>query len=179
MSPGVALASLADSATAEIKIPIRLAELRFLDLALGADPAPLAVELRAEVAGVDARWQGKVVRTGASLSARNRMVEVLVQVDDPYASQPPLVPGTFVAASITGRRIDAVYTIPRAAVRDDDTVLLLDDQNRVEIRAVEVLQRTREAVLVTGSLTDGERLILTPLVTVMPGMPVRLAEGDA
>ena len=128
---------------------------------------------------MDARWQGKVVRTGASLSARNRMVEVLVQVDDPYASQPPLVPGTFVAASITGRRIDAVYTIPRAAVRDDDTVLLLDDQNRVEIRAVEVLQRTREAVLVTGSLTDGERLILTPLVTVMPGMPVRLAEGDA
>lgn len=178
VSPGIGLAALADSNTVEVEVPLRLADLQFLDLSLGQDPSPLAVDLQAQVAGNAAQWQGRVVRTGSSLTPGNRMVPVIVAVDQPYATEPPLVAGSFLRASFEGRRIESAMAVPRTALRDDDTVLLMDSENRLEIRAVEVLQRTETTALVTRGLHDGERLVLTPLVTIVPGMPLRTAQGE-
>jgi RND family efflux transporter MFP subunit len=173
VAPGQGLCQLADNATAEVMVPVRLNELAYLDLSLGQDPRPLSVRLRAQVAGEDAVWQGQVVRTGASLDPRNRMASLVVRVDAPYSGAVALIPGTFVQATVEGRTIPSVHSIPRSALRDDGTVLLLDAKNLLEIRLVTVFQRTGNEVLIDSGLRDGDRLITTPLVTIVPGMPLR------
>ena len=178
VSPGVGLTALADRAKVEVEVPLRMADLQYLDLGLGQDTTPLPVALRAQVAGSPAEWEGNVVRTGSALTPGNRMVPVIVAVERPYATDPPLMPGTFLRASIAGRHLDAALAIPRSALRDDDTVLLMDGDSRLEIRAVEVLQRTESVALITRGLQDGEQLVLTPLVTIVPGMPLRVAAGE-
>ena len=173
--PGQGLCQLADSAAAEVIVPVRLSELAFLDLSLGQDPRPLSVRLEAEVAGANAVWQGQVVRTGASLDPRNRMASLVVRVDAPYAGPVALVPGTFVQATVEGRTLPSLHSIPRSALRDDGTVLILDAQDRLEIRPVTLFQRTGDEVLIDSGLRDGDRLITTPLVTIVPGMPLRIS----
>jgi hypothetical protein len=154
-------------------VPVRLSELAYLDLSLGKDPRPLPVRLQAQVAGQAAVWQGQLVRTGASLDPRNRMASLVVRVDAPYSGAVALVPGTFVQVTVQGRTMPSLHSIPRSALRDDGTVLLLGAQNQLEIRAVNVFQRTGDEVLIDSGLRDGDRLITTPLVTIVPGMPLR------
>lgn len=175
VAPGQGLCQLADSAAAEVMVPVRLQELTYLDLTLGADPRPLAVRLKAQVAGQTAAWQGQVVRTGASLDPRNRMATLIVRVESPYAGSAPLIPGTFVQATIDGRTAPSLHSIPRSALRDDNTVLLLDAKNTLEIRSVTVFQRVGTEALIDSGLRDGDRLITTPLVTIVPGMPLRIS----
>lgn len=173
VAPGQGLCQLADSAAAEVLVPVRLSELAYLDLSLGQDPRPLSVRLQAQVAGQDAVWQGQVVRTGASLDPRNRMASLVVRVDAPYSGGVALVPGTFVQATVEGRTVPSLHSIPRSALRDDGTVLILDAKSQLEIRSVTVFQRTGNEVLIDSGLRDGDRLITTPLVTIVPGMPLR------
>lgn len=178
VGPGQALCQLADSAAAEVTVPVRLADLAHLELSLGADPRALTVALDAQVAGAPASWTGEVVRTGASLDPLNRMASLIVRVDAPYAGKTPLIPGTFVHARIQGRLVPSLHRIPRSALRDDSTVLILDAQNQLEIRSVEVLQRTGSEALIDAGLRDGDQLILTPLVTIVPGMTLRTASAE-
>ncbi len=173
--PGQGLCQLADSAAAEVMVPVRLHDLAFLDLSLGLDPRPLAVRLTANIAGAEATWQGQVVRTGASLDPSNRMASLVVRVEAPYSGPVALVPGTFVQATIDGRTVPSVHSIPRAALRDDGTVLILNAQRNLEIRPVTVLQRTGDEILIDSGLRDGDQLITTPLVTIVPGMPLRIS----
>ena len=173
VSPGQGLCQLADSAAAEVMVPVRLSELAYLDLSLGQDPRPLSVRLQAQIAGQDAVWQGQVVRTGASLDPSNRMASLVVRVDAPYSGAVALVPGTFVQAIVEGRTVPSLHSIPRSALRDDGTVLILDAQNQLEIRPVTIFQRTGNEVLIDSGLRNGDQLITTPMVTIVPGMPLR------
>jgi multidrug efflux pump subunit AcrA (membrane-fusion protein) len=103
------------------------------------------------------------------------MASLVVRVDAPYAGPVALVPGTFVQATVEGRTLPSLHSIPRSALRDDGTVLILDAQDRLEIRPVTLFQRTGDEVLIDSGLRDGDRLITTPLVTIVPGMPLRIS----
>ena len=51
--------------------------------------------------------------------------------------------------------------------------LVVDGDDRLRIRTVDVLRRERTRVLVRSGLTEGERLCTSPLETVADGMLVR------
>jgi hypothetical protein len=57
----------------------------------------------------------------------------------------------------------------------------MDDENRLDVRKIEIAFRGRERVLVTGGIEAGERLVVSPLPGPVPGMALRLEEnpGDA
>jgi hypothetical protein len=69
--------------------------------------------------------------------------------------------------------------LPRAALREGDVVHVVDAEDRLRLRAVEVLRRHRDEVVLTGGLAPGERVSLTPLAAPVEGMlvkPVALEE---
>jgi membrane fusion protein (multidrug efflux system) len=101
------------------------------------------------------------------------MATLVVRVEAPYGGSVALVPGTFVQATIQGRTVPSLHSIPRSALRDDGTVLILNAQNKLEIRPVTTFQRTGNEVLIDSGLRDGDQLITTPLVTIVPDMPLR------
>ena len=122
-----------------------------------------------------------MVRAEGKLDERSRMVDVVIRVDKPYATRPPLVAGLFVAVEIQGRTLENAALIPREALRADDTVWVVDQHGQLTFRAVEVARMTTTSAIIKGGLKDGEMVVLTTLKAVTDGMQVRIAKdrGDS
>jgi RND family efflux transporter MFP subunit len=172
---------------AEVHLPIPDAELGFLDIPLLyrdglADGAGPEVLLRARFAGDEHVWRGRVVRTEGEIDPKTRMINVIVDVQDPYArdaksDRPPLAVGLFVEAEIQGRRVENVFVLPRSAMRDANHLLVVDSNARLEFREVEILRADRHEVVVRSGLEAGERVCVSPLDAAVDGMTVQIV-GD-
>jgi len=190
VSRGAAIARIYAVDFAEVRLPVPDSELDFVDLPMldsGSDEqtAP-RVTLHAHFAGRERVWEGRITRTEGEIDPRSRMVHVIAEVADPYgreltpeerAGRVPLAVGLFVEAEIQGRRVDAAVELPRAALRADDTVLVVDDDSKVHVRAVELLRVESDRVVVGEGLNAGDRVVVTPLRVAVEGMEVRPLEA--
>ena len=187
---GDEIAQLYSIAYLEVPLPLSDRELAFLEL-----PHPFRdaggseyvdgprVTLRAEFAGVPSEWTGRIVRTSAEIDARSRTVTVVARVDDPYGRSPsgpdmPLPVGLFVEARIEGREIPEAVVLPTTALHDGDVVYVVDEDDRVRFRPVEVLRDRREEVVLGGGLDRAARVVTSPLRGAVDGMRVRPVESD-
>ena len=111
------------------------------------------------------------------------MLHLVARVDDPYARHTermsPLPSGLFVEAEIAGRELAGVFVLPAAAVRDGDTVYVVDAEDRLQGRSVEVVRRDRERAVVRKGLEPGERVVVSPLRAVSDGMRLRVVEAGS
>ncbi len=176
VSRGNAVATLYASGTVEVRLPIADHQLAYLNLALGhrglidISVAP-PVTLTADYAGKIYTWEGHVVRTEGQIDAKSRMVNVVASVDNETA-ETPLTVGLFVEAEIEGRLAEDVVVLPRNALRNGNQVLVVDDDDRLRYRDVKPLRMYRDQVLIREGLEAGERVCISPLQTVIDGMPV-------
>ena len=181
LARGARLASVFAVDFAELRLPIPSEELAFLDLP--EDPADAAwVELRGAFAGRSHVWRGRLVRAEGALDPRTRLVHVVARVEDPYglaSGTPPLAVGLFVEAEIEGRELPAVVALPRGALRGHDEVVVVDAEERLASRRVEVVRSDGETVFVAGGLAAGERVVTRVPSAFVEGMSVRVAEALA
>ncbi len=170
---------------AEVRLPVHDEELAFIDLPLlrnggaGEDGTPaVPVTLRARFAGTRHEWHGHVVRTEGELDPRTRMVHVVAQVPAPYAQgdAPPLSVGLFVEAEITGAEAKGVVVLPRSSLRGAGQVLVVDEEDRLRFRDVDLLRVDADEILVRGGLARGERVCISPLESATEGMAVRVRD---
>ncbi len=171
---------------AEIRLPISDDELAFLDLPLwyrddAGDAEGAAVELRADFAGAEHTWEGRVVRTEGEIDPKTRMVHVIARVEDPYrrsGDRPPLAVGLFVEAQILGRETEGVVTVPRAAMRGTDQLLVADTDDRLRFRHVQVIRAGRDEVVIRSGLEPGDRVIVSSVEAAVDGMEIRPVASD-
>jgi hypothetical protein len=135
--------------------------------------------LRASFAGRVSEWEARVVRAEGEIAPRSRMIHVVVRVDDPYGrrsgdTRPPLTVGLFVEAEILGRTLDGVFVLPRSALRPPGEVLVVDADERLRARRVEVLRVAHDRILVGAGLDGGARVVVSAL-GVLEGTAVRAA----
>jgi len=186
VSRGQTLATGYGIAFAEVRLPLPNSDLAFLDLSLfssnGADDGP-RVALWADFGGKRQTWEGRIVRTEGQIDPRTRMIIAVAEVADPYSAssddalRAPLAVGMFVHAEIEGRSFENVIVLPRAAMRDADTVYTIDDENRLHMRRVVLTRAGRKEVVVASGLPAGERVVISPIEIVTEGMLVRV-EGE-
>jgi RND family efflux transporter MFP subunit len=169
---------------AEVRLPIPDEDLAFLDLPLGATSGTptdsVSVTLRARFGGVQSEWQGEVVRTEGELDPRTRMVNVVARVEAPYAPQggrPPLAVGLFVEAEIAGSLVEKVVVLPRSALRGASRLIVVDAEDRLRFRDVDVLRLSRDLAYIRAGLEAGERVVVSPIESAIEGMLVRVS-GD-
>ena len=72
-----------------------------------------------------------------------------------------------------------VLRIPRSAVRGADQVLVVNAENRIEIRTIDVVRTDSEYAYVGGGVAPGERITTTAIEAPTNGMPVRTADMQA
>jgi multidrug efflux pump subunit AcrA (membrane-fusion protein) len=135
-----------------------------------------AVLLRARFANRTWEWQGRIVRTDANIDVNSRLVYAVAEVVRPFAREegserPPLAPGLFVSAIISGRELPGVAVLPRSALRSDGTVMLVDRGQRAREQAVHVLDSSPERAWVQG-LEAGDRVIVRESTLTVAGMEV-------
>ncbi len=188
VTPGERLARLYAVDAAEVRLPLSVDDLAFLDLPLtyaadSSDVAPPEVRLHAEVAGRAAAWTGRIVRTEGVLDPVTREVVAVARVGDPFSLAvptaergTPLAPGLFVRAEVLGREVADVFVLPAAAHRPGIGLLVVDDEGRLEFRDVEVLRRDARRVYVASGVEAGERVVASALESPIDGMRVRVDE---
>ncbi len=174
---GTAVATLFATDAVEVRLPLADEQLAFLNLpmgmsgGLGTDSAPV-VTLEAFFAGQARTWEGLVVRSEGEIDPRSRMVHVVARVEP---ASTPIPIGLFVEATIVGKHVDGIVTLPRSALRDGNRVLIVDADNRLWFREVVPLRFYRDQVLVSAGLAAGEQVCLSPIQTVVEGMTVQIA----
>jgi RND family efflux transporter MFP subunit len=192
---GAPVATLYATDFAEIRLPLADRQLAYLELpgmrSASVEGEGPEVRLRANFAGVEQTWTGRIVRTEGEIDAKSRMVHVIARVEDPYdvieqeepseesTRRTPLAVGMFVRAEIDGQIAENVIVVPRSAMRDGGHMLIVDDDNRLHRRAVEVLRIDRDEVLVRSELAGHERVVVSPIQVVVDGMRVRTIVDEA
>ena len=178
---GTSIATIYATDYLEVRLPIADQELAFLNIPLrqrgefAPEDAP-SVTLSANFAGQEQVWQARLVRTEAEIDPGTRMVYAIARVDGSETQQadsiaPPV--GLFVQAAIDGLELNDVVVLPRSALRDGKYVLVVDSENRVSLRAVDVLRVYGDEVVITGGLQSGELVSVSMLQTVVDGMRVQ------
>ena len=102
------------------------------------------------------------------------MVHVVARVEEPYAASRsvPLAVGLFVEAEIDGPELSGVLSIPRAALREDESILRVDEANRLYRLPVEVVRVERERALIRAELPPGSKICVSRVEAFVPGMVV-------
>ncbi len=176
VSRGSNIGTIYASDSVEVRLPLADSQLAYLALPVGvqgqidADLQP-NVTLTAYYAGQDLIWTGKIVRTESEIDSRSRMINVVARVDT-TSQEIPLAVGLFVEATIEGALAREVVVLPRSALRNGEQVLVVDSDNRLHFRDVELLRLHKDEVLIRSGLEAGERVCVSPLQTAVDGMRV-------
>ena len=89
--------------------------------------------------------------------------------------RPPLTPGLFVEASIAGKPIQQSVELPATALRGDDTVLLVNENSRLERLQIELLRRERDRVWVRG-IAAGQSVVVEQSSLLAAGSVIEVAD---
>ena len=176
---GAPIANLYATDLAEVRLPLHDEELAYLDLPLAGTPfnnREPTVVLRAQFAGQQHTWEGRVVRTEGELDPRTRMINVIAQVEAPYKqtdNRPPLAVGLFVEAEIIGHLVNNIFVLPRSALQPNEQIYVVGNDNRLQFRDVTILRSVDENVYITDGIRPGELLCLSPVNNAVPGMLVQ------
>ncbi len=183
VTPGSVMALIYAVDYAEIRLPLSDSEIAFVKLpeiyrgesTQDLESGPKVI-LHASFGEQQHTWEGYIVRTEGAIDTRSRQLFVVVQVDDPYgrsvANRPPLKSGQFVEAEIMGDVLRDVFVISRSTLREGREVLLIDGENKLIRREVEIVWSDSENVVVRKQLAPGDVLCLTPLPYAAEGTPV-------
>ena len=107
------------------------------------------------------------------------MAQLLVSVKDPLSlhgdsSLPKLLIGSYVRVDIEGIQLLDVFRIKREYLREGNSVWIMNDVNKLEIRPIEIVFRSNDVVYVENGLQEGQRLIITDISAPVEGMDLRL-----
>ncbi len=177
VAPGQPLATLVGTDAFWIQVAVPMSRVPVLAVpGLSGAVAGSPARVRQKVGDRVLERDGRVVRLAGDLDPVGRMARLIVEVVDPLAlaapGQPPLLLNSFVEVDLIGEEVDGVFEIPRVALRDDDRVWVAKGEV-LAIRAVEVVWRKRDTVMVTG-LADGEAVIVSPVASPAEGLRVRV-----
>jgi hypothetical protein len=115
------------------------------------------------------------------------MAKVLVTVPDPLAKnepeddnrdRPPLIIGEFVDVAIKGKPLKDVVRLDREYLRKDQTVWVMDDNDKLQVKDVEVVLRDKEYAYISAGIEGDTRVITTSLTSLSDGAPLRLESSD-
>lgn len=174
---GARLADVYSSDAFEVRVPVTLEELGYLnkDNIVGSRAI-----LKASVGGAERRWRGEIVRNEGVVDQQTMTMYLVVAIRPEQGAGayrlPPL--GLFVQAEIQGGSVERVYRIPRRALRDDNTLLIVNADNELEIVSVTVARTMEKNVIVSSGLSDGMKVIVSPIETPVAGMILSIQEAS-
>jgi len=121
-----------------------------------------------------AQWQAEFVRFTDAIDPQTRTIGVVVAVDKPFAKvkpgiRPPLSKGMFVEVKIQGKEQTERLIIPRNTIRDGH-VMLVNEQNRLTSRKVDILYNQMDISVLKSGLQQGEQLIVSDVLPAVNGM---------
>ncbi len=181
VAPGSRLAALAgtDAFQVVVSAPVD----RISNIAIPGVNAPVGAEtvVVQDTGSVKITRRGRVIRLMGDLDPEGRMARIIVSITDPLNLQKtdaapglPLLLDAYVRVSIEGPRLENVVEIPREVLQEEEVVFLMTGENRLDIRPVDIVWRSREVFFVRG-ISSGEQIVVSRLSAPVAGMKLKPA----
>jgi RND family efflux transporter MFP subunit len=177
LSPQTAVARLVGTDEYHVQVSVPVASLRSARVRT-ADAPGSEVKIFQRVGQEAIERPGEVIRQLPDLDPGGAMARVLVNIENPLGKRGdlPLLLGSFVDVSIGAQPIADAIRLPRVALRNGRNVYVMNDQDMLEIRDVQIAWTEPDAVLVTGGLGPNERIVTSRIATPVPNMLLRTAK---
>lgn len=122
------------------------------------------------------QWQGKLIRLSESVDPSRDTLGLVVVVNNPYENvipgiRPPLLKGMYTSVEFLAPS-KPTLVIPRKAVHQGRVYVAMSD-NTLDIRPIEIAYSQGDLVVVKSGLKGGEQLIISDVIPVMQGLPVK------
>ncbi len=180
VSPGARIAKVYSTNIVEVRLPLSDRQAALIQLPTNYQNSQTgnypSVTLRSSVGELSYEWQGKIVRTDASIDIESRMTYAVAEVKNPFKAdlsldRPPLNIGLFVQAEISGKTITDAVTLPKDAVYKGNQILVLNQANQINYQKISVIQTSKDSVTAVG-ITRGTRIVSSRIPLAIAGMKV-------
>ncbi len=134
-------------------------------------------EITFHVKGDERSFSGEIYAIEPSVDADTRSLRLRARSPNPDRA---LVPGAFADVELVVAEIDDALTVPSIAVIPElggKKVFVLED-GKAQPRAVTTGIRTDRRVQIESGLLPGERVIVSAIQQLRPGLEVEAADGD-
>lgn len=182
IAPGTVVADIYATDVVSVPLPLNDNQLAALDLPMYANAAlGRTVVLSSRFGGQEWQWQAEIRRLEAVVDRQSRVVNAIAEVQNPFqpddSGRPPLTPGMFVQAEIPTPPLAGLVRLPATALRSDNTVLVVDDTDRLTRQGVEVRRRSVRWAWVSG-LPKGTRVVREQTGLLVAGLAVQVASSN-
>jgi RND family efflux transporter MFP subunit len=141
----------------------------------------IKVVLSGSVNGRSTDWSAVIVRSEGVVNELNRSQYLVARVSDPYGlnqplltSVPSLLVGTFVTAKLPGKTLKGVFKVPRSALLQGSRVAVVDEMQKLQINAVEVVFNDEGYYYISEGLKDGVEVIVSAIGTPIEGIKLEV-----
>jgi len=177
LSPQTSVARLVGTDEYHVQVSVPVASLRTVR-ARTADAPGSEAKIVQRVGQETIERRAEVIRQLPDLDAGGAMARLLLNIDNPLGEPGdlPLLLGSFVDVAIAAQPIDDAIRLPRVALRNGRNVYVMNEQDLLEIRDVQIAWTEPDSVLITGGLEPDERVVISRIATPVPNMLLRTAE---
>mgnify|MGYP000625077171 CR=1 FL=1 len=162
------IADIYSSKEVEVRLPIKLEDLKLLP----NKGAGLDVDFTTEIGGESYSWSGKVDRFEGGVDRATFSMIMVVKVNESPKNEwfklPPK--GLFLDATLTCNGLDNVVVLPRESLKEGNTLWVLDKDDKLAIRKVNVAMTDRTKVIIDKGVEAGDKVILSPIAIPVEGM---------
>ncbi len=180
VASGTVLADVYSIESVEVGLPLSLQQIHLLGVNLGDNSQfnDIKISLSAEYQNASYQWGAEFSYLEHQLDAKSRLIKLVAKIDKPYEQAiqlnvPPLTPGMFVRAVLTGEPKENVFKIPRVALRGADELWLVNHNDQLERRHVRLYGKDAEVVYIESGIKTGERVVVTSIDFPVDKMPLR------
>lgn len=122
----------------------------------------------------DTVWHGYVSRIEGERD-NNQLLYIIARFDNSSLENQgnkPLLPGSFIEANFKGKVISELRILPRALIQADKQVWIINKENRLERKDVDILYRGKELVYIQKGLQRHDKVVNTSFHHLVSGLLV-------
>ena len=127
--------------------------------------------VRVNIDGIE--YPGQLKTILPQIDAGTRQKQALVAVTGERISV-----GAYAAVTLPGQLFEQVVSLPAQTLRAGNTVWVMTEDNRLEIRNIQVAAKNRKTIIVHSGLSETEKVILSHISSPINGMPLRIKGGN-
>lgn len=170
LTPASQVARLVGTDTLWVRVAVPVERLDVLKV-----PGSKATVMQSVGGGRTITREGEVLRVLGELDPQTRTAQLLVSVEKPYDVEDgelPLLSGAYVTVRIEGKPVPGIFAVPREALHGGEVLWVVDSESRLARKKIDVEWGTGNAVYVTGAISNGDRVVVTPLSLPIVGQIV-------
>ena len=166
---GTIVGSIYSADLFEIRLPVSINEFDFVDVNKLSK-----VLFETEISGMPYSWNGNLLRSESKVDQSSQSIFLVAAIENSPPNKKFLVPGVYLKAKIFGRILEETYSLPRSALYDRNKIFVVNEDETISIREIKVIRSSKDIVIVSDGIGNGDLVITTPVSNAIDGMKVEV-----